>query len=1330
MLAKRYTNSSSDKWIFEKAVTKMRQNSSSPPEDVFQNPMTKIRSLLPLMMLRDMNVLTRRLGSIRKKPDGLNRSLEGLLKKAEASVQERENRSRGKPPVTFPQKLPITSRTKEIIRLIKSNPVVIVSGETGCGKSTQIPKMCLEAGRGIAGKIGCTQPRRIAAVTIAHRIARELGEDIGRCVGYKIRFRDRTGPHAFIKIMTDGMLLAETQADAMLYEYDTLIIDEAHERTLNIDFILGILKTLLPARPELKVIIASATLDTEKFSAAFGGAPVVQVAGRLYPIDVEYLPLDPVLEEQGETTYVDMALRAVDSLRLKKRFGDILIFMPTEEDILETCERLKGRRYPGTEVLPLFARLPASEQGRVYSVKGEKIVVATNVAETSLTIPAIRYVIDTGLARIPRYLPGTRTTSLAIGPISRSSAEQRKGRCGRVQRGVCIRLYSEEDFESRPLFTPPEIQRANLAEVILRMLSLRLGSPALFPFLDAPGDRSIKDGFDVLVELGAVTRNGQDHELTIKGKLMARVPLDPRISRMVIEASREGCLQETAAIAAALSIQDPRERPKDKALQADQVHGPFKDPDSDFLTLLRIWNRYHREWESLKTQNRMRKFCKEHFLSYARMREWVHTHDQITAILREQRIVVDREQGDGVPYDRIHRSVLSGFLSNIAVRKEKNTYLAARGREIILFPGSTLFNKAPAWIVAAQMVKTSRLFARTAARIHPEWLESLGGDLCRSAYSDPHWDRHRGEVRAFEQVSLFGLPIVSKRPVSYGPINPGESHRIFVHSALVEGDMENPPPFLVHNQNLAAKISAMEDKLRRRDILINDLARARFYSKQLRGVSDVSSLRKIIKDKGDDGFLRLKEDDLMLYRPGEEEIAQYPDRFKAGDRTYPCAYAFAPGRDEDGLTVRIPSGLISRIPAERLDWGVSGLLKEKVTALIKGLPKRYRKQLVPVSRTVDEILQEMEQGEQSLISTLSTFLFHRRGVDIPASVWAGVEVPEHLKVRIAVVDHGGKELASGREIHDLLSSERHGQTPESSKAWKACKEKWERKGLTTWDFGELPESLPMGEHLIAYPALEPGENTLSLRLFQNREQALASHRKGVRWLLERHLAKDLKYLRRNLVLPVEAAVGTRYFGGGAALEQKMIQHLLVQFFEKDLRRAADMEKHAENVVAIIMENGLRLKDLVCRILETHRELQTALEVIETLNKAEGELALKIRRDLDALLPPDFLERYESKRLVHLPRYLKAMHIRAQRGANNAEKHRLKSAQPEEFAVWLQQQGNSLPPHASSAKREALEEFRWMIEEFKVSVFAQELKTPFPVSAKRLEEKKKQIERMV
>ncbi len=603
------------------------------------NKTEKLRALLPRTMLKHREALSKRLERLisLRRGKGLERyllqHLHSLRQRVERSVQEREGRLRGVPQIHYPKDLPIVAKREEIIRGIQKNQVLIVSGETGCGKSTQLPKMCLQAGRGVDGKIGCTQPRRIAAMTIARRIGEELGEELGQSVGYKIRFKDRTNRNAYIKVMTDGILLAETQGDPRLLEYDTLIIDEAHERSLNVDFTLGILRTLLPQRPELKVIITSATLETEKFSRAFQNAPLLHVSGRLYPVEVEYTPLDPELENEGELTYVDMAVKSVDTLRANRRFGDILIFMPTEQDILETCERLEGRQYPSTTVLPLFARLSASHQGRVYSVQGPKIVVATNVAETSLTIPGIKYVIDTGLARVSQYLPRTRTKSLPISPISRSSADQRKGRAGRVQKGVCIRLYTEDDYLSRPAHTLPEILRSNLAEVILRMLFLNLGHPDDFPFMDRPAERSVKDGFDLLLELGAIEKNEVGHVLTEKGRIMARMPLDPKISRMMIEASKEGCTEEVAVIASALSIQDPRERPAEKAALSDQALAPFKDPDSDFVTLLNIWKRYHREWENLKTQNRMRKFCTKHFLSFARMREWVHTHEQITSIM-------------------------------------------------------------------------------------------------------------------------------------------------------------------------------------------------------------------------------------------------------------------------------------------------------------------------------------------------------------------------------------------------------------------------------------------------------------------------------------------------------------------------------------------------------------------------------------------------------------------------------------------------------------------------------------------------------------------------
>ena len=740
------------------------------------------RSRQPGAMLQDRQKISMRLRTIQHKvgkgtaDKQLRSQLARIEKALKAAIGRKETRIANRPQVGYPEHLPIFSKKEEIIRSIEGHQVLIISGDTGSGKSTQIPKMCLEAGQGIEGRIGSTQPRRIAATTISRRIAEELGEKIGKSVGYKIRFTDRTTPSACIKIMTDGILLAETQQDPFLNEYDTLIIDEAHERSLNIDFLLGLLKTLLPKRKDLRLIITSATIDTEKFSAAFDNAPVIAVEGRRFSVELEYMPMDPKLEEAGDVTYVDMAVQAVEDIKRKKRIGDILIFMPTEKDIRETCERLEAREFSGTRLLPLFARLTAAQQKRVFSsFSGQKIVVATNVAETSLTIPGIKYVIDTGLARIPQYMPRTRTTSLPISPISKSSADQRMGRCGRVEKGICLRLYSEEDYASRPEFTAPEILRSNLAEVILRMLSLNMGHIASFPFMDRPSARSIKDGFDILVELGAIVRKGKGASLTEKGRIMSRMPMDPRISRIMIEASKEGCVSDVAIIASALSIQDPRERPLEKAAHADQMHAPFRSPDSDFITLLNLWARYHQSWNTLKTQNKVRKFCKAHFLSFVRMREWRDICDQITTILKEQDVKIKDIDTGVTPESRyagIHRSILSGYLSNIAVKKDKNIYLAAKGREVMVFPGSTLFNRGCPWIVAAEMVKTSRLFARTVARIEPEWIEELGGDLCKSSYSNPHWEKNLGGVRANEQVTLYGLVIVSGRSVSYGPINP------------------------------------------------------------------------------------------------------------------------------------------------------------------------------------------------------------------------------------------------------------------------------------------------------------------------------------------------------------------------------------------------------------------------------------------------------------------------------------------------------------------------------------------------------------------------------
>jgi len=1300
---------------------------------------------LPRVMERDRYALSKRLKSILRKgrKSGHDRDtllrLQTLRKRIDTSILEKERRIERLPSVTFPENLPITAKKDAIIRAIGENQVVIVSGDTGSGKSTQIPKMCLKAGRGINGKIACTQPRRIAATTLSRRIAEELGEETGRSVGYKVRFREETSPNGYIKIMTDGMLLSETRGDPFLNEYDTIIVDEAHERSLNIDFILGILKTLLKKRKDLRLVITSATIDTEKFSLGFDHAPVIEVSGRTYPVSVEYLPVDPEEEARGETTYVDMAIRAVEKVWSRKGSGDILIFMPTEQDIMETCERLEARNMKGTLVLPLFARLPAAQQRRIFApFRGQKIIVSTNVAETSLTIPGIRYVIDTGLARIPRYLPRTRTTSLPVTPISKSSADQRKGRCGRLENGVCIRLYSREDYEARPEFTDPEILRSNLAEVILRMTSLGLGHINSFPFLDRPNQRSVKDGFDLLVELGALSRKNGETSLTEKGRIMAGMPIDPKISRMILEARDEGCVHEVSVIASALSIQDPRERPPEKAAEADRLHGRFTHPDSDFMTLLNLWNYYHRSWEKLKTQNRMRRFCREHFLSFPRMREWHHIHRQLTDILEEQGISTRESRSELSEKDRyagIHRSVLSGYLSNIAVKKEKNIYMAARGREAMIFPGSTLFNRGPEWIVAAEMIKTSRLFARTAGKIDSDWLEKLGRGLCKSSYSDPHWEKKRGEVRAWEQISLYGLVIVPRRAISYGPIDPRLSHEIFVRSALVEGEVDRPLAFLAHNKSLKEKVRAMEEKVRRRGMLVSDEVIAEYYSERLPGINDIRTLRKAIKDRGGDHFLRMTESDLVITYPDETELAQYPDKMTIGPGTLEFSYRFAPGNPDDGVTMRVPSGMASSVSPHCLDWVVPGLFREKITALLKGLPKQYRKQLVPVSRSVDIIVREMERRSEPLLSTLGDFIYHRFGVHIPASQWPVSEIPDHLHMRIAITDDRGREIRGGKDPSILCEYPGRAAAPALAEPdlWEKARRKWERRQITSWDFGDLPEAVSLGKGLVAYPGLEAGSDGIRLSIFRESGQAAKAHKRGVRALFTIRFRKDLRFLKRDLRLPEKASPGAFHFGGVKVVEEMMYNSLIDRFFLTNIRTQEGFQTRAARQGPLILSEGRSLMERTVKILEAYHGVRESIRMIRTANGA-GQPILSfcalITRDLQGLVPEDFLDRYAHERLDQIPRYLKALKIRVERGAYNREKDREKADRIRPFREALQRNLPSISSHASPEKQRSFEEFFWMVEEFKVSVFAQELGTPFPVSAKRLEKKLRELERMV
>jgi len=1291
---------------------------------------SRIRAHLPNAMLKDQSYVRRKLSRLQKSAGRMERSnilreLEGLEKRLASSVEERNIRSRRIPRFSFPQELPISARSREIIKAIQDHPVVIISGETGCGKSTQIPKMCLRAGRGAAGMIACTQPRRIAAITIAHRIASELQEKLGRSVGYKIRFRDRTSPDAYIKILTDGMLLAETQSDPRLLSYDTLIIDEAHERSLNIDFLLGIARTLLDTRPELKLIITSATLDTEKFARSFRNAPVIEVSGRQYPVEVEYRPAESLTKKYDDMDYVDLAVEAVHHIKHKKSPGDILVFMPTEQDILEACERLEGRKYPGTTVLPLYARLPGTQQGRVYHVKGAKIVVATNVAETSLTIPGVRYVVDTGLARISQYQPGTRINSLPISPISQSSADQRKGRCGRVQHGVCIRLFTEKDYQTRLAFTPPEIMRSNLAEVILRMIDLKLGHPADFPFVDQPKSKHIKDGYDTLVELGAIKRQDREYTLTEKGRVMARMPLDPKISRMLLEAREEGCLREMAVIAAALSIRDPRERPPEKADQADSSHAPFRHLNSDFLTLLNIWERYHDALKRLPSRNKQRGFCHEHFLSFSRMREWVHVHDQILAILKEQKIPLGRRERvevSGSLYDGIHRSVLSGHLSNIAVLKKNNFYTMSKGREAMVFPGSTLFGKSRPWIVAAEMVRTARLYARTAASINPEWLEGLGGDLCLYSYSAARWSKDRGEVVAQEHVSLYGLEIVAGRQVSYGRIHPEEAHRIFIQSALVEGELNDPPAFLQHNLELLKELTRIEEKLRRRGYLVGEDVLAEFYSRRLPGIFDERSLRKYIKERGGDDFLKMKRDDLLQVLPDEKELSGFPDHLEVGDLRLPLTYRLAPGETNDGLTLEVPLTLIGDVSPEALEWGVPGQFREKIASLVRGLPKRYRKLLVPIAEKVEIILDEIEPREESLFKTLAEFVRSRFHVDIPASAWAEAKIPLHLWTRVAVIGPGGDELEASRDLMSLKKRKWPAGVSLSSARWTKVKEEWEKEGINSWEFGILPEKISVGPFVSAYPALQPVEGGANIKLFPSKEQAQESHRKGVRSLLFLRFEKDLEFLKKYTVLPEDFQTQALYFGGKEVMEKTMMEALQKEALEKDIRSEEEFRAYSESLTRELFAISHALGEAVQGVLSAYNKVRMTLRSIskrQGTSQAVKNLIHEARQALDDLVPRDFLEIYSLERLRSIPRYLEALRLRVERGMYNPAKDRSKAEQASQFVRAFKKLQEETAASSSSERKAAVEEFRWMLEELKVSLFAPELKTAHPISFKRL-----------
>jgi len=1319
-----------------------------------QPDIKKIRNLIPharrperQAARRNLNRLVGNQAQPALSPDQI-RKLTALETRLRASVAARQARIKYRPVPAFPAELPITVKKDDIIRAIRRHPVIIVAGETGSGKTTQIPKFCLAAGRGIDGLIGCTQPRRIAATTVARRIAAELDEPLGKSVGYKIRFQEKTAADGYIKIMTDGVLLAEAQGDLWLNSYDTLIVDKAHERSLNIDFLLGILKNLRRKRQDLKLIITSATIDTEKFSKAFDNAPVIEVSGRMYPVDVHYLTPDDT-PDPDEQSHIELAALAVDRIVRKNPFGDILVFMPTEQGIRETAELIEGRGYKGVVSMPLFARLTAAQQARVFApAPGRKIIIATNIAETSITIPGIRYVVDTGLARISRYMPRSRTTALPVSPISKSSADQRMGRCGRVENGICFRLYTEADYDSRPLYTSPEILRANLAEVILRMISLKLGNVETFPFIDPPAERNIKDGIDLLLELGAIVPTGKSNtgrrsnrfRLTKTGRMMARLPIDPRLSRMLVAAREQGCVADMTTLAAALSIQDPRERPAENAQAADQAQKVFVDPLSDLVTLLNIWQQYHDTWKRKKTTGQMKKWCRTHFISYRRMREWRDVHRQIQEILRESRFDrkrsrvpksgpskkprPDRKVLFGDRYAAIHRSALCGFLSNIAVQKEKNIFQAAKGREVMVFPGSGLFDRTGRWIMAIEMVATSRLFARICARIDSDWLEKIGGHQCRYTHLDPHWERKRGEVVATEQVSLFGLVIVADRRVGYGRINPAHANELFIRQALLTGDIHRPPSFVQHNQTLVAGIRNMEDRIRRRDILVHPDEMAAFYQARLDNVYDIRTLRTLLKKKGGDNFLKLTEKQLLNYRPERGELDLYPDSIKIGRNEFGCTYRFRPDGADDGVTITIPAARAATLPAEEIDWLVPGLFREKVDALVRGLPKKFRKQLVPVSRTVAIVAREMKREKGNLATSLSQFLHRRLGIDIPAAAWPVTDLPPHLQARLDITDSSGKSIVTSRDPA-ILQQQKAGSDPGDRLA--DLRTEWEQSEITPATFPDLPDTLevpmPGADPWVVYPTLVREENRVALRIVSDSRKARAVHREAVGRLYEDHFAKDLKFLHRKLLLPDYMAPATRHFGGNHAVEKQIEDTLFRGLFAKDIRSRRAFEAHANALAPSLMSTGDDLLSKVQMVMEQYSETFAALDALRRKSFSNGPAAGLLETlfaELRKLVPENFVSLYDVQRMPHLVRYIRAIAIRAQRALEALDKDRQKADMVAVHTTRLNELLTAFTDTTSAEKRNAVEKYFWQIEEYKVSQYAQELKTGEKVSPKRLD----------
>ena len=1244
-----------------------------------------------------------------------------LSKEIKRSMSTALSRKQNLPLITYPNNLPIAKKSELIKKTIQQNQVTILCGETGSGKTTQLPKVCLDIGLGVRGKIGHTQPRRLAARSVSLRIAEELNTQPGNEVGYKVRFSDKTNDKSYIKLMTDGILLAECNHDPFLNQYDTIIIDEAHERSLNIDFLLGYLKRLIKKRKDLKIIITSATIDPDRFSKHFNNAPVINVSGRTYPVEVRYRPYQTIdSEEKRDAPKKDMQQGIIDAVNELSKIdrGDILVFLSGERDIRETTDALAketgNRALDNTQVLPLLARLSNAEQNRIFHPSNKRrIILATNVAETSLTVPGIKYVIDSGVARLSRYSWRSKIQRLPIEKISQSSANQRKGRCGRVSAGICIRLYDEDDFNQRPEFTEPEIQRTNLAAVILQMENLRLGHINDFPFVEPPADRLINDGYKLLFELGAIDKT---NKITKIGKHLAHFPIDPKLARILLQAKNENALSETLIIVSALATQDPRERPLDKQQAADEKHAAFSDKFSDFIFYLNLWNAYHSEKKTL-SNNKLRKWCKTHFISWMRMREWIDTYNQIKRMLLNLKLSLNTTAAS---YEHIHQSLLIGFLANIGIKSEGKEFLGARNKKFNVFPGSALFKSPPKWIMAAEIVETSRVYARTNAKIDVAWVEEKAKHLLKYSYSNPHWEKKRSQVVAHEQSTLYGLIIHADKKVSYGRINSVEAREIFIRSALIEGDFECKADFYLHNRKVVEELETLEAKSRRRDIIVDENVLYDFYCQHLPDdIVSGAALDKWLRFHADEAKeLFLTTEDLMSDNATLVSDVLFPDFLEINGSRFPIEYHFDPRNHCDGITLITPAAGLKIINPQRCEWLIPGLLHEKIVALIRSLPKQLRKNFVPAPDFAAACVEALEPSDAALSTALANQLKKMTGVQIPYDAWNTEAISRHLLMNFRVIDTDGSVIEEGREL-PLIKDSLTGcvaEMPEMASMEVDTSYHQDNVGADSLDSMETSVELDLhGVSIKAYPALVKEGRQVNLRALENKKAAKAETRKALRQLFINALPEQIKHLKKSIPDIHNLCLKYTDFGRCDDLKLDIINKTIDDVFLYDNIRS-------ENEFNVILEKGKselhemakNWSRLLTTILDEYRNIK---KLIKNPSLSQLDTVTDIQLQLEHLFSPDFISLIEQQWLQQYPRYLMAIKKRFDKAKTNATRDR--QLRLEFSSLWqeyIKRQASLVKQHIDSQQ---LNHYRWMLEEYRVSLFAQELKTKFPVSEKRL-----------